>query len=520
MTDPNRTMGRRIESDFLGQAVLPGDFPFGIHTYRGIENFAFSKESIRLDIFFALIQVKKAAAEANTEAGLLEEEMGRAIQDACDEIMSLLNDEVTRDKYIPALHPFQGGAGTSTNMAANELIANIALKNMGKSFGEYSVISPLDHVNLSQSTNDTYPTAVKIALIKGLKQLHQQVEDFLQSLLKKEKEFAPVLKIGRTELQDAMPLSVGQEFSAYAETMTRFRWRLDKAVDWIREVNISGTAIGTGINADRNYSLHVIDALRRIVKESVSLSRNLIDGTQNVDQIVEVSGIIKTGAAAVKKIAFDLRLLSSGPNCGFGELLLPELQAGSSIMPGKVNPVMLEAAEQVCIHVMGSDAMITNAASQSNLELPQFLPYIAHIILSNIEVFGNMLVKFTDTIDRIKVNEQRIKHYINTSFSIATLLTPTIGYDRVAQLVKEAKETGKGIIDLIRKKKWLDEKTLQTLLSPQVMASPGLPVLESDEEDAEMNSKEADNEKLKAEPCGVTGSISVSSGNVMPGNLL
>jgi aspartate ammonia-lyase len=485
MTVANRTMGRRIESDFLGQVVLPGDFPFGIHTYRGIENFSFSKERIRLDIFIALVQVKQAAAEANTQAGLLEEKTGRAIIDACDEIITLLADEESQEMYLPALHPFQGGAGTSTNMAANELIANIALRGMNKSYGEYSVVSPLDHVNLSQSTNDTYPTALKIALIKGLKQLHQQVEDFLQALLKKEKQFASILKIGRTELQDAMPLSVGQEFSAWAETMTRFRWRLDKAVDWVREVNISGTAIGTGINADRDYALHVMDALRRIVQEPVSLSRNLIDGTQNVDQIVEVSGIIKTGAAAVKKIAFDLRLLSSGPNCGFGEFFLPELQAGSSIMPGKVNPVMLEAAEQVCIHVMGSDAMITNAASQSNLELPQFLPYIAHMILSNIEIFGNMLAKFTDTITGIRVNEKRIQHYINTSFSIATLLTPTIGYERVAQLVKEAKETGRGIIDLIRKKKWIEESLLQTLLSPQVMASPGLPIVDI-EDDTEM----------------------------------
>jgi len=490
MTIGNTETGQRTESDFLGQVQLPEEFPFGIHTYRAMENFSFSGDGIRSEIFYAMVQVKKAAAEANTSAGLLEKETGQAICDGCDDIMELLEDETSRDMFVPKLHPFQGGAGTSTNMAANELIANMALKRLRKPYGHYDIISPLDHVNLSQSTNDTYPTAVKIAILKGLKYLHRQVEDFLQALLKKEKEFAHILKIGRTELQDAMPLSLGQEFSAWAETMTRFRWRLDKAVDWIREVNLSGTAIGTGINADRHYALHVIDALRRIVEEPLALSRNLIDGTQNVDQIVEVSGLIKTGASAVKKIASDLRLLSSGPNCGFGEISLPEMQAGSSIMPGKVNPLMLEAAEQVCIHVMGCDAMVATAASQSNFELPQFLPYIAHLMVTNIELLANMLQKVTPTILGIGANEKRMQQYINTSFSVATLLTPTLGYERVAELVKEAKSRERGIIDLLREKKWLDESQLQKLLSPQVMASPGLPVIEEEIDKDDSTQKE------------------------------
>ncbi len=467
----------RNEKDFLGEISLPDDFPFGIHTYRAMENFSFSNEHIRGDIFSALVQVKKAAAIANTRAGLLEEPLGKALALACDHILENM------ENYIPPIHPFQGGAGTSTNMAANELIANITLKNMGRQYGDYHEVSPLNHVNLSQSTNDTYPTAVKIAMLKGLKHLHDGTEGFLMALLKKEKEFAPILKIGRTELQDAMPLSLGQEFSAWAEAMTRFRWRLNKAEDWIREINISGTAVGTGINADHNYSLHVVDELRRLVQEPLALSRNLVDGTQNIDAIVEVSGLVKTGAAAVKKIAFDLRLLSSGPNCGFGELLLPPVQAGSSIMPGKVNPVMLEAAEQVCIHVMGADAMIAVAASQSNLELPQFLPYVAHMVLSSMEIFGNMLTKLTGTILGIRANEERIAQYVNSAFSIATLLSPTIGYDKSAELVKEAEGEGKGIIDLIREKKLLTEAQLKKLLSPQVMASPGLPVPDDDEDD-------------------------------------
>lgn len=489
MTAKRSSVGdRRIEKDFIGEAALPKGFPFGIHTWRAMHNFAFSNERLRKDIFQSLILVKKAAAIANTEAGLLDKTIGQAIVDACDKISGQLQDQPGKAStvldFLPDIHPFQGGAGTSTNMAANELIANIALEIIGEPFGKYDIISPLDHVNLSQSTNDTYPTAVRIALIKGLKHLHNQVEGFLHALLKKEKAFGHILKIGRTELQDAMPMSLGQEFSAWAETMTRFRWRIDKAVDWVREVNMSGTAIGTGINADRSYAMEVIEALRLIVEEPVALSRNLIDGTQNIDQLVEVSGLIKTGATSIKKIAADLRLLSSGPNCGLGELILPEIQAGSSIMPGKVNPVMLEAAEQICIHVIGCDSMIATAASQSNLELPQFLPYIAHLMLSNIELLGNMLVKLTPTILGIQANEKRIKEYINNSFSIATLLSPTLGYDKTAELVQQAKHTGKGIIDLIRDQKLMDEQTLQKLLSPQVMASPGLPLLE-DEEDGD-----------------------------------
>lgn len=476
----------RTEKDFLGLVTLPDDYPFGIHTYRATANFAFNRQCIRQDLFEALIKVKKAAAIANTRAELLEKEIGEAIITACDKIIDAFSptgdEKQTNHHYLPPLHPFQGGAGTSTNMAANELIANLALHVIDKNFGDYDIISPLNHVNLSQSTNDTYPTAVKIAILKGLKILHDQVEGFLQALLEKEKTFASILKIGRTELQDAMPLSLGQEFSAWAESMTRFRWRLAKAVDWIREVNISGTAIGTGINADRNYSLYVVDALRHIVKEPIALSRNLIDGTMNVDQIVEVSGLIKTGAAAVKKIAFDLRLLSSGPKCGIGEIHLPEIQAGSSIMPGKVNPVMLEAAEQICIHVMTGDAAITQAASQSNLELPQFLPYIAHILLENNELFGNMLEKLTSTIKGITANHTKIQQYINSAFSIATLLTPTLGYDVVAAIVKEAEQTGKGIIDMIKEKNLVKPQTLAKLISPQVMASPGIPVLNNDDE--------------------------------------
>jgi aspartate ammonia-lyase len=484
----------RSEKDFLGEMQLPEEFPFGIHTHRAMTNFSFSGEKIREDLFLALLQVKKAAAVANTRAGLLSETIGNAITGACDELIEKI--EVNKDDtLIPDIHPLQGGAGTSTNMAANELIANYALKSLGKGFGEYDTVSPLDHVNLSQSTNDTYPTAVKIAILKGLKKLHDAVEEFLNSLLKKEKEFAHILKIGRTELQDAMPMSLGQEFSAWAEAVARFRWRIDKAVDWIREVNISGTAIGTSINADRTYSLYVMDALREIVKEPLALSRNLIDGTQNIDPIVEVSGLIRTGAVSIKKIASDLKLLSSGPRCGFGEIALPQLQAGSSIMPGKVNPVMLEAAEQVCIHVMGGDAMIAMAAAESNLELPQFLPLISHLILTNIEIFSTLLTRLAYMVLKISANEKRIETYVKSSAAVATLLAPTLGYETVAELVKEAYNNDRPVMDLVIEKNLVKSDSLRKLVSPHVMASPGLPLLEEDDENSNENNNENNNEQ-------------------------
>lgn len=462
----------RIETDFIGTVELPDDFPFGIHTFHAMHNFAFGPDRIRGDLFGALVEVKKAAALANVKAGLLPENIGRLIGEACDEVGSNL------DAYIPPIHPLQGGAGTSTNMAANELIANLALKRMGKPFGAYETISPLASVNLSQSTNDTYPTAVRIAILRRLKKLHRNVETLLAALQAKEREFAPILKIGRTELQDAMPLSLGQEFSAWAESIGRFRWRLDKAGDWVRDVNISGTAVGTGINADRGYAMYVIDFLRHIVKEPLALARNLVDGTQNVDALVEVSGLVKTGAVSIKKMASDLRLLSSGPRCGIGELSLPPLQAGSSIMPGKVNPVMLEAAEQICIQVIGGDAMIAVAAAESNLELPQFLPFIAHTLLGGMELLERMVAALAGTIRGISANIQTIADHLNRSYAAATLLAPTLGHETVAALIGEATRKNKGFLDLIREKNLLDEETLKKLMTPEIMASPGVPLSE------------------------------------------
>jgi aspartate ammonia-lyase len=329
-------------------------------------------------------------------------------------------------------------------------------------------------VNLSQSTNDVYPTAFKIALLRSIRLLHSSCEQLLGALQERERAFAGILKIGRTELQDAMPLSLGQEFSAWAESVSRFRWRLSKAEDWIRDVNISGTAVGTGINADRNYAAAVVSILREITHEPLALSRNLVDGTQNIDQIVEVSGLVKTGAVSIKKICSDLRLLSSGPRTAIGELKLPQLQAGSSIMPGKVNPVMCEAMEQVCLKVMGGDAVVSIAAAESNLELPQFLPLIADTILENNEIFANAMRLLAVHVAGIEPDLEMISRHLNASSAVATLLSPLIGYDAAAAIVKESAATGKGIRAIVIEKGILTSEELDRIMTPEIFASAGI----------------------------------------------
>ncbi|HNW82203.1 MAG TPA: aspartate ammonia-lyase [bacterium] len=460
----------RKEKDFLGIIELDDNFPFGINTKRAMQNFNFNDEVMHPSIFKALIEVKKACAVANRLAGILDEDIAIAIEAACDRAIVEL--------IYPRLNPYQGGAGTSMNMAANELIANYALKIIGKNYGEYEFISPLDHVNLSQSTNDVFPTAVKVAILRNIRQLHENIEKLLYELQEKEHQFSGILKIGRTEMQDAMPVSLGQEFGAWAEGVSRFRWRLSKALDWIREVNIGGTAVGTGINADVDYLRILPDELRKIVEEPLSISRNGVDATQNCDQIVEIMGIMKTGAVVIKKIASDIRILSSGPECGIGELTIPAFQQGSSIMPAKVNPVMAEAAEQVCLEIMASDNSIGHAVSQGNLELQQFMPFIAHKTVHSISLFSGMLKNFTKMIAGITANVEKIRSFVESSTVIATLLAPTIGHEKTAELVIEAREKGVKIYDLIIEKKILSKEKLDRLLTPEVMASPGMPVVE------------------------------------------
>ena len=374
----------REETDLLGSLQIPADALWGIHTARAIENFPISGQLIHLELIKAYGEVKLACAQTNNQLGFwANPKKADAIEKACFELsQGLLNEHIKVDAL-------QGGAGTSTNMNVNEVIANRALQLLGEKPGNYEIVSPLNDINLHQSTNDTYPTALKIAAIRLFRQLEQNVLELQEAFQQKEKEFAHIVKIGRTQLQDAVLTTLGREMSAYAEAFNRDRWRIYKCEERLRVVNLGGTAIGTGLGAPRQFIFRVVDRLRENTNIGLARSENLIDGTQNTDVFVEVSGILKACASNLFKVSNDLRLLSSGPDAGLAEINLPQKQAGSSIMPGKVNPVIPEAAAQAALLAMGNDQVIASACSAGNLELNQFMPLVAHTLLESLSVLNN-----------------------------------------------------------------------------------------------------------------------------------
>ena len=377
------------------------------------------------------------------------------------------------NEYI-LVDALQGGAGTSTNMNVNEVIANRALQIMEKPLGLYETVSPLDDINLHQSTNDTYPTALKVAAIKLLRQLEQNVLDLQDTFQQKEKEFAHIVKIGRTQLQDAVLTTLGREMSAYAEAFNRDRWRIYKCEERLRVVNLGGTAIGTGLGAPKQFIFRVVDKLRENTNIGLARSENLIDGTQNVDVFVEVSGILKACATNLLKISNDLRLLSSGPNAGFGEINLPALQAGSSIMPGKVNPVIPEAVAQAAIKVMGNDLIITQACGSGNLELNQFLPLIAYSLLESLTILSNSCKIFHNKcISGITANEATCKKYVENSTAIITALIPRIGYNKASEVVKMSTETEISIKEAALNSGCISEEEFENLITPEAVCKLG-----------------------------------------------
>lgn len=428
-------MPYRIESDFLGEKQIPSDVLWGIHTARAIENFPLSGKHVHPELIKAYGEVKLACAQTNFKLGFLNDMPLKfdAIEKATIEMsQGLLNEYVVVDAL-------QGGAGTSTNMNVNEVIANRALQIMGEPPGHYPVISPLGDINLHQSTNDTYPTAVKIASIRLLRKLEQNVLGLQETFQQKEKEFAHIVKIGRTQLQDAVLTTLGREMGAYAEALNRDRWRIYKCEERLRVVNLGGTAIGTGLGAPRQFIFRVVDCLRENTGLGIARAENLVENTQNADVFVEVSGILKACASNLYKISNDLRLLSSGPDAGFGEINLPQLQAGSSIMPGKVNPVIPEAAAQASLLVFGNDLVITHAASAGNLELNQFMPVIASALLENLTVLANAFDMMREKcVAGISANESVCKKNIGNSTATATALIPKIGYENAAEIIKIA----------------------------------------------------------------------------------
>lgn len=459
----------RIEHDLLGEREVPADAYYGVQTLRATENFPITGIPISQypHLVNALAAVKEGAALANHELGLLPEDVSDAIVRACRELRA------------GALHEWfvvdviQGGAGTSTNMNANEVIANRALELMGREKGDYHWVHPNDHVNLSQSTNDVYPTAMKIAGNWAIEDLTAALGELTDAFRAKGAEFADVLKMGRTQLQDAVPMTLGQEFTAFAVTIGEDIDRLREAAALIREINMGATAIGTGINTDPRYAALVCAKLGEVTGLELITAPDLIEATSDVGAFVQLSGVLKRVAVKLGKICNDLRLLSSGPRTGLGEINLPAMQPGSSIMPGKVNPVIPEVVNMVCFQVVGNDLTITMAAEGGQLQLNVFEPVIGFNLFQSMD----MLARAARTLRErcvlgITANRDRLYRMVCDSIGLVTALVPYLGYERSAALAKEALETGRGVMDLVREKGWLSDERLHEILTPEAMTHP------------------------------------------------
>jgi aspartate ammonia-lyase len=462
-------MSTRREHDLLGERDVPTSALYGIQTLRAMENFAIS--GVELSEFPTLIAaiaaVKEAAAEANRDLGLLDPQIADAIIAACREIRKGRHHSHFRVDMI------QGGAGTSTNMNANEVIANRALELSGHSRGSYDIVSPNSHVNLSQSTNDVYPTAIKLAMHRSIDELRGAMGALAGSFLLKGEEFAHDLKMGRTQLQDAVPMTLGQEFSAFAHTILEDVDRLGEAQALIREINMGATAIGTGINTPQGYAERVRDNLARITGIELITAPDLVEATADTGVFVQLSGVLKRCAVKLSKICNDLRLLSSGPRAGLGEINLPAMQPGSSIMPGKVNPVIPEVVNQVCFDIIGGDITVTMAAEAGQLQLNVFEPIIAYRLLKGMMILTRACdVLRVRCIDGITANRARMRAFVESSIGIVTALVPVLGYEVATEIAKEALETGRGVYDLVCDKGLMTREELDRVLNPEGMTEP------------------------------------------------
>ena len=453
----------RIEHDLLGAREVPAEAYYGVHTLRAVENFPITGAPISIypDLIAALATVKQAAAVANRELGILSAVRCEAIVMACEELRAgRLHEHFVVDVI-------QGGAGTSTNMNANEVIANRALELMGKKRSDYAELHPNEHVNLSQSTNDVYPTAVKLALIAGIHKLRAAMAVLRGSFAAKAVEFSALVKIGRTQLQDAVPMTLGQEFSTYAVMLQEDEDRLLEASGLLHEINLGATAIGTGINAPPGYARAVCAQLCALTGEPFVTAGNLIEATQDAGAFVQLSGVLKRVAVKLSKVCNDLRLLSSGPRAGFGEINLPAVQAGSSIMPGKVNPVIPEVVNQIAFEAIGNDMTVTFAAEAGQLQLNAFEPIIAHSLFKSlVHMERGCLTLARKCVDGITANERRLAEIVENSMALVTALSPRIGYAAATQLALEAHASGRRIRDLALEKKLLEPKELDALLDP------------------------------------------------------
>ena len=459
----------RQEHDLLGDREVPSEAYYGIQTLRAVENFPISGARLSgfRHLIDALAHIKKACALANAELGILGEERAKAIVAACDEILGgRLHEQFVVDMI-------QGGAGTSTNMNANEVIANRGLELLGHAKGEYAHLHPNDHVNLSQSTNDVYPTAIKLAVNLTLKDTLAAMGELKSAFETKALEFSDVIKMGRTQLQDAVPMTLGQEFGAWGVMVGEDMERLREASDLLKEINLGATAIGTGLNSPPGYAELATALLKEVSGIPVVKSPNLVEATQDSGSFVQMSGVMKRVAVKLSKICNDLRLLSSGPRCGLHEIDLPAMQPGSSIMPGKVNPVIPEVVNQVAFHIIGHDMTITMAAEAGQLELNVMEPIIAYNMLSGLLMLRNACVTLTSRcVLGIKANREQCRRYVENSIGLVTALNPTLGYERSVAIATQALETGRSVYDLVLEKGWLSRETLDDLLKPENMTRP------------------------------------------------
>ena len=459
----------RIEHDLLGEREVPDEALYGVQTLRALENFPITGVPLREfpALIDALAAVKEAAALANADLGLLPQEISDPIVRAAREIRGGRHHEHFLVDMI------QGGAGTSTNMNANEVIANRALELLGRPRGEYQSVHPNNHVNLSQSTNDVYPTAMKLALHSQIEGLARAMSDLAAAFLAKGDEFSPFIKMGRTQLQDAVPMTLGQEFTAFGRTMLEDVQRLGEAQALIREINLGGTAIGTGITAPPGYAEAVRAHLSRITGLELITAPDLIEATADTGAFVQLSGVLKRCAVKLSKICNDLRLLASGPRAGFNEIDLPAMQPGSSIMPGKVNPVIPEVVNQVCFDIIGGDMTVTLAAEAGQLQLNVFEPVIAFRLLAGISSLCNACVVLRERcVDGITANPERMRWFVEHSVGIITALVPIIGYETSTEIAREALETGRGVYELVMERKLMTREELDHALNPEAMTGP------------------------------------------------
>ena len=460
----------RMEFDSVGEKKVPKEAYYGVQSLRAKENFNITGRKMHSEMIVSLAQIKKAAAISNFEAKIMDSEVKNAIVKACDEIIvGLLHDEFILD-------PIQGGAGTSGNMNANEVIANRANEILGGELGKYDRVHPNDHVNMGQSTNDVFPSAGKLTSLKLIENVLRELELLEASLRKKAEEFDHVIKMGRTQMQDAVPIRLGQEFHAYASVVRRDIRRIRASFDELRVLNMGASAIGTGINVDTSYLKSIIPNLNKVVDLRLEQSDDLVDGTQNIDVFSVASSSLKTCALSLSKMANDLRLMSSGPRTGFGEINLPSRQNGSSIMPGKINPVIPEVMSQVAFNIVGNDLTITMAVEGGQLELNAFEPVVFYNLFESIETLERGVNTFRENcIDGITANEERCKNLVENSVGIITAIVPHVGYKNSALVADKAIRTGDSVRKIVIEEKLLTNEQLDEILDAFAMTEPGIP---------------------------------------------